>query len=200
MESKLVNHPIEVKETGWYKFRVHFCEYWYIYSCVFLALLVAIFFMVHQYYDTDEPIDSSIWGQYGDFVGGVLGTIFGVISVLLVIKTFNHQQTATSDNKQQLEIERFHDLFFELLHLYQSQVSELCGVYKTFAEAKTQNVDSNEDNNYEVREYSYNNKDFFDFEKEKLQRYSGICRPLHSRGHTVPYKKCDHLRMAGISG
>ena len=26
------------------------------------------------------------------------------------------------------------------------------------------------DNNYEVREYSYNNKDFFDFEKEKLQR------------------------------
>lgn len=141
-------------------------------SIVFIVLSGIAFGWGHiiKPFKADYIADYALLGTYGDFVGGVLGTIFGVISVLLVIKTFNHQQTATSDNKQQLEIERFHDLFFELLHLYQSQVSELCGAYKTFAEAKTQNVDSNEDNNYEVREYSYNNKDFFDFEKEKLQR------------------------------
>ena len=143
-------------------------------SFVFIVLSGIAFGWGHiiKPFKADYIADYALLGTYGDFVGGVLGTIFGVISVLLVIKTFNHQQTATSDNKQQLEIERFHELFFELLHLYQSQMSELCGVYKTFAEAKTQNVDSNEDNNYEVREYSYNNKDFFDFEKEKLQRSS----------------------------
>ena len=141
-------------------------------SFVFIVLSGIAFGWGHiiKPFKADYIADYALLGTYGDFVGGVLGTIFGVISVLLVIKTFNHQQTATLDNKQQLEIERFHDLFFELLHLYQSQVSELCGAYKTFTEAKTQNVDSNEDNNYEVREYSYNNKDFFDFEKEKLQR------------------------------
>ena len=107
-------------------------------------------------------------GTYGDFVGGVLGTIFGVISVLLMVKTFDHQRKATADNQTQLEIERFHDLFFELLRLYQSQVSDLCGVYRTFEKSKKDNL--TEDENTEVHEYSYNNKDFFDFEKEKLQR------------------------------
>lgn len=116
----------------------------------------------------DYIADYARLGTYGDFVGGVLGTIFGVISVLLMFKTFDHQRKATADNQTQLEIERFHDLFFELLRLYQSQVSDLCGVYRTFEKSKKDNL--TEDENTEVYEYSYNNKDFFDVEKEKLQR------------------------------
>ena len=139
-------------------------------SIVFIALSGIAFGwgQIIKPFKAEYIADYARLGTYGDFVGGVLGTIFGVISVLLVIKTFNHQQTATSDNKQQLEIERFHDLFFELLRLYQSQVSDLCGVYRTFEKSKKDNL--TEDENTELHEYSYNNKDFFDFEKEKLQR------------------------------
>ena len=126
MESKLINHPTEVKETGWHKFRVHFCEYWYIYSCLFLALLVGIFFMVHQYYDTDEPIDSSIWGQYGDFVGGVLGTLISVLSVYYLIQTLKEQQ------KSNLEISTNNNHIADVYTLQQfdGNFSTLYSMYK----------------------------------------------------------------------
>lgn len=139
-------------------------------SFVFIALSGIAFGwgQIIEPFKADYIADYARLGTYGDFVGGVLGTIFGVISVLLMFKTFDHQRKATADNQTQLEIERFHDLFFELLRLYQSQVSDLCGVYRTFEKSKKDNL--TEDENTEVYEYSYNNKDFFDFEKEKLQR------------------------------
>lgn len=139
-------------------------------SIVFIALSGITFGwgQIIKPFKADYIADYARLGTYGDFVGGVLGTIFGVISVLLMFKTFDHQRKATADNQTQLEIERFHDLFFELLRLYQSQVSDLCGVYRTFEKSKEDNL--TEDENTEVYEYSYNNKDFFDFEKEKLQR------------------------------
>lgn len=140
-------------------------------SIVFIALSGLAFGwgQIIEPFKADYIADYARLGTYGDFVGGVLGTIFGVISVLLMFKTFDHQRKATADNQTQLEIERFHDLFFELLRLYQSQVSDLCGVYRTFEKSKKDNL--TEDENTEVYEYSYNNKDFFDFEKEKLQRF-----------------------------
>ena len=139
-------------------------------SIVFIALSGLAFGwgQIIEPFKADYIADYARLGTYGDFVGGVLGTIFGVISVLLMFKTFDHQRKATADNQTQLEIERFHDLFFELLRLYQSQVSDLCGVYRTFEKSKKDNL--TKDENTEVYEYSYNNKDFFDFEKEKLQR------------------------------
>lgn len=139
-------------------------------SIVFIALSGMAFGwgQIIEPFKADYIADYARLGTYGDFVGGVLGTIFGVISVLLMFKTFDHQRKATADNQTQLEIERFHDLFFELLRLYQSQVSDLCGVYRTFEKSKKDNL--TEDENTELHEYSYNNKDFFDFEKEKLQR------------------------------
>ena len=139
-------------------------------SIVFIALSGIAFGwgQIIEPFKADYIADYARLGTYGDFVGGVLGTIFGVISVLLMFKTFDHQRKAMADNQTQLEIERFHDLFFELLRLYQSQVSDLCGVYRTFEKSKKDNL--TEDENTEVYEYSYNNKDFFDFEKEKLQR------------------------------
>lgn len=68
--------------------------------------------------DKNYQLDNTLFGTYGDFVGGVLGTIFTVISVLLVIKTFKYQQEVTKSNERQLVVQRFNDLFFELLHLY----------------------------------------------------------------------------------
>ena len=100
-------------------------------------------------------IDNELFGTYGDFFGGVLGTIFTLCTVLLMINTFRHQREETIKSGKRLDIQRFHDLFFELLRLYQSQVSELCG---------------NAENKEEQTTIRYNNKDFFDFEKESIQR------------------------------
>ena len=86
-----------------------------------------------------------------------MGTIFALISILILIRTFNQQRAVTEKNKEQIENQRFNDLFFELLRLYQSEISELCGTI--VRERGDEKITIN-----------YNNKDFFDFEKELLQR------------------------------
>ncbi len=63
--------------------------------------------------------DNSFWGTFGDFFGGVIGTILTLISVIYVVKTFREQQ-------KEAKTQRFNDMFFELLRVYQEQVEELC--------------------------------------------------------------------------
>ena len=65
-----------------------------------------------------NPIDPSVWGQFGDFVGGTLGIILSLISVMLVVWTFKTQNRTA-------ETQRFNDLFFELLKVFQFQEKEL---------------------------------------------------------------------------
>lgn len=132
-------------------------EWLYIIICVVFAIMSFVFFAwgrsVH-FAKSGYTIDSDLFGTYGDFFGGVLGTVFSLMSVLLVIKTFQHQRIVTRKTSDQLEIQRFHDLFFELLGLYQTQVAELCS-------------ERQKDETSFVR---YNNKDFFDFEKSAIQK------------------------------
>lgn len=118
--------------------------------------------------DPSHVVDHELLGTFGDFIGGVLGTIFTIASVILVAQTFIHQQDVTKDNKLELRTQRFNDLFFELLHLYQSEVRELCGY-------KERVVNIEEDNEKEQLHVhkeglQYNDKDFFDEEKVKIQK------------------------------
>lgn len=100
----------------------------------------------------EYSIDSSAWGTFGDFVGGVLGTIFSIISLLLVIKTFKYQRDVTKISNDQMELQRFSEMFFELLRLYQSQVADMVEIVE-------------HGDNLE----KYTNKDFFDYHKKMIQ-------------------------------
>lgn len=127
-------------------------------TIIFISITTLIFKWQHVIYFFDERfvVNNELLGTYGDFVGGVLGTIFALISILILIKTFNQQRIVTEKNKEQIENQRFNDLFFELLKLYQSEVAELCGNIKR-------------ENDTQITNINYNNKDFFDFEKEIIQ-------------------------------
>ncbi|MFV0398641.1 MAG: hypothetical protein ACK5JU_11610 [Bacteroidales bacterium] len=89
-------------------------------------------------------------------MGGVLGTIFAMISILLIIKTFNQQRVVTNENKRLAEVQRLNDLFFELLRLYQEQVKDLRVVFK-------------EESNENKLKDDFNVKDFFDYNMKKMQ-------------------------------
>ena len=56
--------------------------------------------------------------QIGDFIGGVVGTIFSLSSFLLLVLTFYEQTKFTKK-------ERFESKFFDLLKLHRENVSEL---------------------------------------------------------------------------
>lgn len=129
MASKLVQQPKEIKTKWWSHLLEHLKEHWYIYLCVVLTIGAAIFFMIHQNYDAHSAIDSSIWGQYGDFVGGVLGTLISVLSVYYLIRTLKEQQKGNEEiakNNSHIadvyKLQQFNDNFSTLFSIYEKAV------------------------------------------------------------------------------
>lgn len=131
----------------------------------FLFLVFSVFCFTWRIWSSlsiQLPINPAIWGQFGDFVGGTLGVVFSLISVMLVVWTFKTQNETA-------ETQRFNDLFFELLHLYQSEVKELNGVNERIINIKRKDDSDDAMIEIEKERVQYNDKDFFDEEKRIIQ-------------------------------
>ena len=88
------------------------------------------------WYGDGFVIDNAVWGNLGDFVGGMLGPFLTFITILFMWWSIRDQQNQlrkttrlqNSIQKRQEEmarIERFNALFFSMLDLYNSRVNEL---------------------------------------------------------------------------
>ena len=92
------------------------------------AILIIHAFLVASTYRGDH-IDSTTAGQYGDFIGGYLGTIFLVVSVALLAASYKNQKATneatlreqTATNKRTA----FEARFFELLKFHRENVAEI---------------------------------------------------------------------------
>lgn len=102
---------------------------WYDWVCITFVLVGAIFFMLHQNYDVSQKIASDVWGQFGDFIGGILGTFIAYIGIRLLVGTLNAQRDANKtasksceDNKKVFIQQQFDDNFNTLLKLYEETI------------------------------------------------------------------------------
>lgn len=109
----------------------------FIYSIIF-CLVVLILFIWNQWitFDLSYPIKHDIFGTYGDFVGGVLGTVISLYSVYMLVKTLQNQISTNADiiitnhetiksNKKlitQTELQIFDNRFSMLLELYHKAI------------------------------------------------------------------------------
>ena len=91
--------------------------FYFIITIIFLGCAILLFCWSRKCFDLSKSIDYNLFGTLGDYIGGVLGTIFMLLSCLLLVRTFRQQQVVTEGNKQQLESQRFNDLFFELIDI-----------------------------------------------------------------------------------
>lgn len=92
----------------------------YLYVTLIFFILAVMMFIWQLWgnFNTSQPIDHAIWGQFGDFVGGTLGVIFSLVGVIFVVVTFQSQQRNAAE-------QRFNDLFFESLRMFHEQEKEL---------------------------------------------------------------------------
>jgi hypothetical protein len=65
-----------------------------------------------------EDLDALVAGQFGDFIGGYIGTIVLVISVALIFASYRNQRKTNERNG-------FETRFFELLKFHRENVSEI---------------------------------------------------------------------------
>lgn len=90
--------------------------------CAILSFVVCLLFLMHQVYDIRLPVATDIFGHYGDFVGGVIGT---TLSVVLLYYTFKSQIKEFSSNAKVFEWQELNTTFFHLLDQYSAIINSL---------------------------------------------------------------------------
>jgi len=88
-----------------------------------LGIITLVFFLSKSSIDgfgvfTSNKTDYTTTGQFGDFVGGVIGTFFALAGTLLIYLSFKAQ---TKENKRNA----FESSFFEMMRIYRENINEL---------------------------------------------------------------------------
>lgn len=87
--------------------------------------MIYLFIWYHHEPSTDYPVSTEAVGQYGDFIGGVIGTI---LSILLLYFTFSLQREDSDNNAKIYQNQILNEEFFNLLNLYRDTLKRF--VYK----------------------------------------------------------------------
>ena len=96
-----------------------------IFSALLSIIVLYLFLFYKRKYSFDEAVATDAVGQYGDFIGGVVGTI---LSIVLLYFTFGLQREDSKNNARIYELQQLNDKFFKLLEIYNEQLKHL--VYK----------------------------------------------------------------------
>ncbi len=107
-----------------------------------ITLLIAsviIFPYKHIVFDFTETINSEKFGHFGDFVGGLIGSIFSLVGVILFYVALKHQREELSANREILQLE--HETLKLQLEEFKNQREELEETRKVFQDQlKNQNI------------------------------------------------------------
>jgi hypothetical protein len=89
------------------------------FSITILGIISGLIIMLHPaYFRFTFDIDSDLAGKFGSFFGGFIGTLFTMITAILIFYTFINQKLET----QRQQIEKH---FFKMLDYHNSNVSNL---------------------------------------------------------------------------
>jgi len=82
---------------------------WIIIILVITAVLLIALFLASKYYSNVYPLilvsnKSGDWGAFGDFFGGILNPVFGLISVSLILVTIWQQKSALAQTTKQINL------------------------------------------------------------------------------------------------
>lgn len=94
---------------------------------IVIGTVVFIYFLLstratHEIAAKSESLDLQASGQIGDFIGGVVGTVFSLAGVILLIWTLREQ-------RQNFHRERLESMFFEMIRFHKENVNEIKYTY-----------------------------------------------------------------------
>ena len=101
-------------------------------TLIFGITIILIFSLKKPFNDWSFKTNPELFGLYGNFIGGFVGTLFSIVAVFLLYKTLITQQKtlktqedAIKQQKKTSEIEQFETTFFNLLKTQQEITSSI---------------------------------------------------------------------------
>jgi hypothetical protein len=100
---------------------------------IFIVSLIVILVTSYVYYINDYLFksrndyffDTEKLGQFGDFIGGFLGTILTIIATIFIYKTYISQRNELQLQRELISQQQFETTFFNMLQLHRSIKNDL---------------------------------------------------------------------------
>lgn len=94
-----------------------------------LGIIISIWF-VHNawafgYRPWETRLDIAATGEFGDFIGGVVGTIINAAAFYFLYLTLKDQRKATDEQRESFEKNQIESRFFELVRLHRANIEEM---------------------------------------------------------------------------
>lgn len=93
---------------------------------IFIGIIIAIAFLVDlclENYINSGTLNFEHSAHAGDFIGGIVGTIFTLVGIVLLYETLSLQRNEFEDSRKVFEKQQFENKFFSLLNLYKEIIS-----------------------------------------------------------------------------
>ncbi|HIF50484.1 MAG TPA: hypothetical protein EYQ42_02955 [Thiotrichaceae bacterium] len=104
-----------------------------------IAIAIICVYLYANYYNGDIITDHSRWGEFGDYIGGVLNPVFGffgLFALLLTIsiqvkelqltrKELRNSSKALESQNETLKLQNFENSFFQMLRLHNDIVNSI---------------------------------------------------------------------------
>ena len=101
-------------------------EKWVI-AILALAVIASIVIYVVSFYSMDFASCPADFGIFGDYAGGVVGTLTGLISVVFLYRTYRIQIEISRTQEAQQQSSQFENTFFMLLSQQRSILQQIEG-------------------------------------------------------------------------
>lgn len=148
---------------------------------VFIGFAIIIIFLtIAPFNDWSFDEDAELFAQYGDFIGGFIGTIFSLAGFFLIYKTLTTQQDTLTLQDSASRQDRFEITFFYLLKNQSDITNEIKAYFNTISDVSTEVTNT------------ANGREFFIYSKRELQdiwnsltnkSYLGIYYEEHAELH-----------------
>ncbi|MBO5058145.1 MAG: putative phage abortive infection protein [Prevotella sp.] len=159
---------------------------------IIILLIGTIFFSIHRDYDKSQPIDGSLWGQYGDYIGGLVGTLLAYISIKLLNRNLQEQilankmlRESNEDSRTVAALQQFESSFSTLIEMYHRVQEKVKGLDMKWANDYTSTTKS-----YDVRVKTAINK-YSEFYRSNFSLLSSYYRLLYRIMQTIDDAKVD---------
>ena len=90
-----------------------------------LGIIIAIMSYLVNFYSSGISKNTTNWGTFGEYIGGVIGTLFNFTSVVLIFLTFQRQEENSN-------LQQFETTFFNMLSNHRDIVKSLTGFLYDF--------------------------------------------------------------------
>lgn len=90
-----------------------------------LVAVTALSFYIVKFYERDLSTQTADWGTFGDFLGGVINPVAGLMTIVLLVLTLRSQQDELEEQRSQLAKQAFDQSFFGWTSSYRELITGL---------------------------------------------------------------------------